>query len=561
MPIAAGATNLFFNRDTKVFMGETLGALVALSATAAASNEVTCPYAHGMTTGQRVVFSNITGLTGPAVATVYFVIEGSTALKFKIATTLANAIAGTAVTVTGTPTAGTTAAHAVDNFVVPTAVTPGSNTIVFTSATAMFRTGDLVQLYDISPTSDPTNLQYSGVYIVSAATPGTSFTVTATGATASGAFSAPTACKVVSMSMWEIPVLAGYAMTQGNATSEITLNEMVSSTGASRRGRQMFNDSLSPAEWSFDTYVRPYKYTNHYSVEEPLWMALTGRNIGLVTGTGDTATTTWAMGSTRTSSLHTIGFSNSNVIDLMDFDLFFVLGANKISGKNYTLTDAGDTTIYRVGRAVVNEASISFDIDGITSVSWSGMGRAVQEIGYFHGATAVSNAINNTNNFIRNRLTTLTAVSSATTGSVTYNITLTGGSISINNNISYVTPETLGVVNKPLAAVAGTRTIGGTFTAYMDEVTNGSLDLFQNLAERYNTVVQNSFALDFYVGGFTNTDVVTAPGIQFTFDQAHLEIPSINFDDVISTEVNFHALPSTVGGTDELGAIRLIGTT
>jgi hypothetical protein len=95
----------------------------------------------------------------------------------------------------------------------------------------------------------------------------------------------------------------------------------------------------------------------------------------------------------------------------------------------------------------------------------------------------------------------------------------------------------------------------------MDEVSNGSLDLFQNLAERYNTVVQNSFALDFYVGGFTNTDVVTAPGIQFTFDQAHLEIPSVNFDDVISTEVNFHALPSTVGGTDELGAIRLIGTT
>ena len=51
----------------------------------------------------------------------------------------------------------------------------------------------------------------------------------------------------------------------------------------------------------------------------------------------------------------------------------------------------------------------------------------------------------------------------------------------------------------------------------------------------------------------------TAPGVQFKFGQAHLEIPNINFDDVISTEVNWHALPSTIGSTDEIGAIRYVG--
>lgn len=558
MPIAAGATNLFLNRDTKVFLGESLGKPLNFAATAASSNALTTTYAHGLTTGERIVFSNITGLTGPAVGTIYYAINASST-TFKVATTLANAIAGTAVTTTGTPTAGTTYAHAVDSFVSPTTITPGSNTIVVASTTAMFRAGDTVQLQNINPSTDASNLIYSGVYVVASITAGTSFTLTATGATATGAFTSPTDVQVVRMSMWEIPVLAGYAMTQGAATSEVTLNEMVSAAGTSRRGRQMFNDAMSPTEWSFDTYVRPFKSTNHYTVEEPLWAGILGNNVGVVTGTGTSAVTTWGLGVTRDASALTLSFANSNVITLTEYDIFFVLGANKISGRNYTTTDAGDTLIYKVGRAVVNEASLTFDIDGITSVSWSGMGRSAQELGYLYGTDAASGGISNTNNFIRNRLTQLTAVSSATTGSVTYGITLTGGGITISNNITYVTPETLGVVNKPLAHVAGNRTVSGNFTAYMDEVTNGTVDLFQNLAERYNTVVQNSFALDFYVGGQASSDVVTAPGIQFTFDNAHLEIPSVNFDDVISTEVNFHALPSTIGGTDEIGAIRFIG--
>ena len=34
---------------------------------------------------------------------------------------------------------------------------------------------------------------------------------------------------------------------------------MESTGGVSRRGRKQFNDSLAPAEWSFSTYVRPFK--------------------------------------------------------------------------------------------------------------------------------------------------------------------------------------------------------------------------------------------------------------------------------------------------------------
>ena len=95
--------------------------------------------------------------------------------------------------------------------------------------------------------------------------------------------------------VWEIPVLDGYSFSQAQNASEVTLSEMESATGESRRGRTMFNDSYAPAEWSFGTYVRPFRSAggtygtpsggvypadiqagNVHAVEECLWALLAG---------------------------------------------------------------------------------------------------------------------------------------------------------------------------------------------------------------------------------------------------------------------------------------------
>ena len=59
--------------------------------------------------------------------------------------------------------------------------------------------------------------------------------------------------------VWSIPVLDGFSFSQATNSSEITLNEMADASGNSRRGRQMFNDSYAPAEWSFSTYILLYQ--------------------------------------------------------------------------------------------------------------------------------------------------------------------------------------------------------------------------------------------------------------------------------------------------------------
>lgn len=350
--------------------------------------------------------------------------------------------------------------------------------------------------------------------------------------------------------IWEIPVLNGYSFSQSTNSSTITLSEMSDATGASRRGQRVFNDSVSPSEWSFDVYVRPTLATNVKAVEEALWANFVANNAYTA---GE-----WTKAVTRDPNALDFDFADSNVSELGTFDLYFVLGANAAGSgpQNYIASEV--TTIYKVPGCVVNEATINFEVDGIATLSWSGMGGSIAEQAAFNASAAITTGITASNNYIRNRLTALKAVSSVSGSSKTYNIVLTGGSLTLSNNISFLTPESIGVVNQPIGHVTGTRSVSGSFTCYLDEATNGSIDLLSDLQGALTTVT-NSFALDFYVGGKDGVnDAPVGPGVQFKMGQCHLEIPTINNDDVIALEVNFTALPSNISGTNEVQKISYV---
>ena len=398
--------------------------------------------------------------------------------------------------------------------------------------------------------------------------------------------------------VWEIPVLDGFSFSQATNSSEITLNEMESAAGVSRRGRRAFNDSLAPGEWSFSTYVRPFTAAGAsqgtgsadsaaevHAVEEVLWALMAGAN--------NYASAKYDKGGTDVlipgASNMTVNFTSSNVSTLSTFNLYFVLGnANR--------------TVMKLDGCVVGEASIDFDIDGIATIAWSGnCANLLDFSGSVHtdntlpihtdvtadsssiaigdvwldandghrlyvmtnvtnGSEAateyVNEAITDTTNFIRNRLTVLTVTptsqdpdnDSANELEASYNLTLTGGNVTISNNITFITPEELGIVNVPIGHVTGTRNVSGSFTCYLTEdtsATNVSRDFFEDLRAITN-VVTNSFALVFKIGGASGT------GLELNMATAHVEIPTHSIEDVISLETNFQALPSTIVGTDEL---------
>jgi len=297
-----------------------------------------------------------------------------------------------------------------------------------------------------------------------------------------------------------------------------------------------------------------------------------------------------------------INFYDSSRASLGTFNLYFVF-SDRSDGR----------LLYKLQDAVINEASIDFDIDGIATVNWSGMAGQIKEVptglnagqftaqdsfpnpgaagaiwidtndsDKFYISTSATNAAGSwyavidegstsTGNFIRNRLTQLTlapetAFQSSTTftnaagGSdsyeTSYNVAITGGNVTISNNISYLTPEELGKVNQPIEHVTGTRTVTGSLTCYLassDAATNRSKNLFADLVSDINTVI-NKFAITLQVGGTDSTK----PRFQITMPTAHLEIPSHSIEDVISLETNFHGLGTGVSEGDEV-TLKYIG--
>lgn len=352
---------------------------------------------------------------------------------------------------------------------------------------------------------------------------------------------------------WEIPVLDGFSFSQATNSSEVTLNEMESSAGVSSRGRKMFNDSVAAAEWSFSTYARPFKavaaatngwegsgsLTHVHAIEEVLWAGLVGQ--GAFTASVTDTEAAWNDNIVNTATNMTIDFLGSNKSTLKELDIYFIMGSGAYN--------AGTHQVYKLTGAVVNSATIDFDIDGISTIQWSGFAKTVTDEGS-QPTVNIAEALTSTNNYIRNRLTTLAATASAGQGNIvtSYNLTLTGGSVSFENNITYLTPETIGSVNSPIGHVTGTRTIGGSFTCYLSNSTAGSSDLFDDLSTSTG-VVTNDLNLVFSIGGSS------APKVEITLPNCHLEIPTHSVEDVISMEATFSALPGSITGADEASIV------
>ena len=75
----------------------------------------------------------------------------------------------------------------------------------------------------------------------------------------------------------------------------------------------------------------------------------------------------------------------------------------------------------------------------------------------------------------------------------------------------------------------GTRSVSGNFTCYLNDTSEGSLQLFEDLQESRG-VITNAFDLTFGIGGSAST-----PRLNVEVAKAHLELPSHSIEDVISS--------------------------
>ena len=313
----------------------------------------------------------------------------------------------------------------------------------------------------------------------------------------------------------EIQVLDGMSFSQNTTTETVTLNE---AGAAPVRGQRQFNTALDPVDFSFTTYMRPQDGGTNITAEESvLWNAMFA--VDPISGSNPA----WTDNATYGQCVAT----NSEKHQLQKFGLIIVL----------------DTTTFIIDDCVLNTATVDFGLDAIASIQWAGQGRYLRQIATptFVDADTWSGTLtgdyktkNTTAPYIANKLSVLELNSGFTSGSA-YTIALTGGSLSISNNVTYLVPANLGVVNQPATYFTGTRSITGTLNCYLRTGTLNSAGLIDTLLTGSTTEVNPAFRMNIKVGGGG------ANRVEFNMPSVVLSIPSVNTEQVVSTAITFTA--------------------
>ena len=350
----------------------------------------------------------------------------------------------------------------------------------------------------------------------------------------------------------EIQVLDGLSFSQATGSETVTVNEAGTSPV---RGQRLFNTSLEPVEITFSTYMRPYFNAGGTGTtddqidceEDVLWNAF-------ATGAGNSDAWAVTAGATPVSKM-TMAQSGKN--QLKTFGIIVVL----------------DQTSYIIDNCALDQATIDFGLDAISTIAWTARGTVMRNIGdstvlaadkpaqgtdiTFSGTyfTAGTNEAKNKNTgaaFLANKLSSVALsslqVSNAYGGgsSVTYSLALTGGSITLANNITYLTPANLGVVNTPVTYFTGTRAVSGTLNCYLKTGSNtDSGKLLDNMLDDSSNV-EPAFALTVHIGGSSSTK----PRVSLVMPSVVLQIPTINTEQVVSTAINFTAQGLTSSAFD-----------
>lgn len=339
---------------------------------------------------------------------------------------------------------------------------------------------------------------------------------------------------------FEIPIQDGYTLSQAVSTTDVGIEE---AGPTPTRGGKRFNTNLEPVEWGFSTYLNPYVHAtdnNHYTTDMLLWHALASAD---ATDFDNVSTTSAIFGD---ASKLTVGFQNNSQHLLAMLYLYFKI----------------DNDVYLVEGVQVGQAEISIDISDIGMVAWSGNALTrtriaapafMSDIGNtFDADTLLADtyvAIPSNKKYLVNKLTTLAFQSDVSGATLHYSIPITGATVTINNNITYLTPSTLSEVDSPIGSFTGAFEVSGNLEAYMRDTGNdgssallakGTTELLADMLGNLDKVT-NTTDVTINIGGEANG----TPVAKILMPTVHIAVPEVTVEDVVSTSIEFKAIPTS----------------
>jgi len=261
--------------------------------------------------------------------------------------------------------------------------------------------------------------------------------------------------------------------------------------------------------------------------------------------TGLGASSGWS----TSSSYGQVSFANSSKNQLKKFGMIIIL----------------DGSSYTIDNCVLDQATIDFGLDGISTIAWTARGNNLNSKSITATKTStvtlggdISGTAKGKNTsavFLANKLSSVAITpiqrggvypDGTTTDPGAYTLALTGGSVTFANSVTYLTPANLGVVNKPATYFTGTRAISGSLNCYLKTDASGSGDLLADMLTGSSSTIEPSFSVTLHIGGAPTATT----RVELTLASCVFTIPTINTEQVVSQTINFTAQGSTSGEYD-----------
>jgi hypothetical protein len=227
-----------------------------------------------------------------------------------------------------------------------------------------------------------------------------------------------------------------------------------------------------------------------------------------------------------------------------------------------------DDATFVIDNCVMDSATMDFGLDTIATIQWAGKASAIRQFGKTNladnlglkktVATSASDSpfigeavLKDTRAaYLANKLSTITLykdINGSTTGP--YDIALTGGNVTISNNVTYLTPSNLGVVNQPITYFTGTRSVTGSVNAYLRTGVLSATALYNALITASVSDVNPAYNLKMSIGG----TATASTRVDLIMPAVVLQIPTIATEQIISTTIGFTAQGSD-GGAFDIGS-------
>lgn len=324
--------------------------------------------------------------------------------------------------------------------------------------------------------------------------------------------------------------VAGLLTLTGTGLAGLAVNDVVVIGGVTGAGASQYNTAVKVMSVTSTTGITA-QYVETPTVSAPAFGSWSGATFNKTAWNENAAIVADTAGIPTAYSAITTALSNKN--QLLPFGMVITV----------------DTVTYIIDNCALDQAVIDFGLDGIAMVAWTGKGTVLRQLAttvayttaadpvLSGGLTGTTKGKDTTANFITNKLSTVSLISNiGGVAGTAYNLALTGGSITIANGITYVTPANLGVVNVPIGYFTGTRAISGSITAYLRTGTTNSAGLLSSLLAASATTagVEPKFKLQIEIGGATS-----GTRVEVEASGAMLQIPTVDAQAVMSTTINF----------------------